>query len=61
LGNGKGSEKQIQQFVYDSLEKTLQENAEKWYLVLFTIIGSGCDTCEKFYKEFKKVRSFMDG
>lgn len=58
MGNGKGIEKQIQQFVYDSLEKTLKENPKKWYLVLFTILGSGCDNCETFYKEFKKIRSF---
>lgn len=45
LGNGKGIEKQIQQFVYDSLEKTLSENPEKWYVVLYTILGSGCTSC----------------
>lgn len=59
LGNGKGIEKQIQHFVYDNLEKTLVENPQKWYLVLFSIFGGGCENCDEFYKEFKKIRSFI--
>lgn len=41
VGNGKGSDKLIQELVYDSIHKTMEENPDKWYLVLYSLF-QGC-------------------